>query len=87
MSKKITINTHLPSIPSWLKIDNTIAFPLPLKKAKELAKKLSDVDEDVEVVLNLSSGKEVKVEVKYESQKGATPEGITKTDGETPEEG
>jgi len=87
MAKKITINTHLPAIPTWLKIDNTIAFPLPLKKAKELAKKLSDINEDVEVVLNLSSGKEVKVEIKYESQKGTTSEGATTTDGESPEEG
>ena len=87
MSKKITINTHLPAIPNWLKIDNTISFPLTLTKAKELAKKLSDVDEDVEILLNLSSGKEVKVEVKYESQKGIKSEATTTTDGETPEEG
>ncbi len=70
MSKKVlAINTHLPTIPKWLKIDNTLSFPLPLKKAKEIAKKLSDVDDDVEVVINLSSGKELLIEVNYESQK------------------
>jgi hypothetical protein len=101
MPKKLTINTHLPAIPSWLKIDNTLSFPLPLKKAKELAKKLSEVEEDVEIAINLSSGKEARVEIIYESQKDGetaplketasveetTPIGETKTHAETPEEG
>lgn len=97
MPKKLTINTHLPAIPSWLKIDNTLSFPLPLKKAKELAKKLSEVEEDVEIVINLSSGKAARVEITYESQKDgetapieqvapigeAAPFGVTAPDEET----
>jgi hypothetical protein len=89
MPKKLTINTHLPAIPSWLKIDNTLSFPLPLKKAKELAKRLSEVEEDVEIVINLSSGKAARVEIMYESQKdGETaPVGETIAHVEAPEEG
>ena len=70
MPKKVLkITTHLPAIPDWLKINNSITFPLPLKKAKELANKLLEVKEDVEIELNFASGKETTVEIKYETEK------------------
>ena len=62
----LKINTHLPAIPDWLKIHNSITLPLPLKKAKELANKLLEVQEDVEIELNFSTGKETTVEITYE---------------------
>jgi len=69
MPKKIIkITTHFPAIPNWLKISNSITFPLPLKSAKELAKKLLEVQEDVEIELNIATGKETTVEIKYESK-------------------
>ncbi len=69
MSKKILrITTHLPAVPKWLKINNIITFPLPLKTAKELAAKLLEVKEDIEVELSLSTGKEPLVEIKYETK-------------------
>ena len=67
MSKKVLkITTHLPAIPNWLKINNSIVIPLPLKSAKELASKLLEVTEDIEIELNLATGKEATVEIKYE---------------------
>jgi len=67
MPKKVLkITTHLPAIPNWLKIDSSISIPLPLKKAKELAEKLLEVQEDVEIELNFASGKDATVEIKYE---------------------
>ena len=67
MVKRILkINTHLPAIPDWLKMHNSITLPLPLKSARELAKKLLDVQEDVEIELNFSTGKKTNVEIKYE---------------------
>jgi S-adenosylmethionine synthetase len=70
MPKKVLkINTHLPAIPDWLKINNSITLPLPLKSAKELAKKLLEVREDVEIELNFAAGKETIVEIKYEQKK------------------
>ena len=65
----IKINTHLPAIPEWLKISNSLSFKIPLKKAKELAAKLADVNDDVQVEINFASGKEVGIELKYESTK------------------
>ena len=65
--KVIKINTHLPAIPNWLKIDHSITIPLPLKNAKELAEKLLEVQDDVEIKLNFASGKKTAVEIKYES--------------------
>ena len=62
----LKINTHLGVIPDWLKINNSITIPLPLKNAKELAKKLLEVQEDVEIELNFSTGKKTSVEIKYE---------------------
>jgi hypothetical protein len=68
MPKKVLkIHTHLPAIPDWLKINNSITIPLSLKSAKDLAKKLSEVQEDIEIELNFSSGKEPTVEIKYET--------------------
>jgi len=52
-----------------LRISNSITIPLPLKGAKELAKKLSEIKEDVEIELNFSSGKKPDVEIKYEVEK------------------
>jgi hypothetical protein len=40
-NKIIKIIAHLPAIPDWLKIDNSITVPLPMKSAKELAQKTS----------------------------------------------
>ena len=68
-NKVIKINTHLPAIPDWLKVNNSITIPLPLKSAKELAQKLLEVQDDVEIKLNFSSGKKTTVEIKYESEK------------------
>ena len=70
MPKKVLkITTHLPAIPDWLKINNSITLPLPLKSAKELAKKLLEVQEDVEIELNFATGKKTTVEIKYEPKK------------------
>ena len=67
MSKRVLrITTHLPAIPNWLKINNSITIPLPLKSAKELAAKLLEVKEDIEIELNLATGKETTVEINYE---------------------
>ena len=63
--KVIKITTHLPAIPDWLKINNSIIIPLPLKTAKELAQKLLEVKDDVEIHLNFASGKKTTVEIKY----------------------
>jgi hypothetical protein len=69
MTKKvIKITTHLPAIPDWLKISKSIVIPLPLKTAKELAKKLLEIQEDVEIELNFTPGKEPDVEIKYETK-------------------
>ncbi len=62
----VKIKTHLPAIPNWLKIDSTITIPLPLKTARELAKKLQEIKDDVEIEISFASGKEVSVEIKYE---------------------
>jgi hypothetical protein len=67
--KVITINTHLPAIPDWLKLNNSITLPLPLKSAKELASKLLEVQEDIEIVLKFSTGKKTTVEIIYEPKK------------------
>lgn len=70
MSKNvIKITTSLPAIPDWLKINSSINIPIPLKKAKELAAKLLEVKEDVEIELNFAGGKKTEVEIKYESEK------------------
>jgi hypothetical protein len=67
MAKKILkINTVLPAIPGWLKINNSVTFSLPLKNAKELAKKLSEIDSDIDVELNLATGEKLNIEIKYE---------------------
>jgi hypothetical protein len=69
MAKKIIkISAHLPAIPDWLKINNSIIIPVPLKNAKELAQKLLEVDDDVEIKLNFVSGKKTAVEIQYESE-------------------
>jgi hypothetical protein len=70
MPKKVLkITTHLPVIPGWLKINNSITIPLPLQSAKELAKKLLEIQEDAEIELNIVTGKETSVEIKYELKK------------------
>jgi len=70
MPKKVVrILARLKAIPDWLKINNTITIPLPLKSAKELAKKLLEVDEDAEIELNFAAGKETTIEIKYETIK------------------
>jgi hypothetical protein len=68
MAKVLKITTHLPAIPNWLKLNSSIVIPLPLKKAKELASKLLEVKEDIEIEINLATGKEAKVEIKYETE-------------------
>jgi hypothetical protein len=67
MSKKVLkITTHLRAIPEWLKINNSISIQLPLKSAKELAQKLLEVQEDVEIQVNFATGKETGVEINLE---------------------
>ena len=67
-NKVIKIIAHLPAIPDWLKINNSITVPLPLKSAKELAQKLMEVKEDVEIKLNFASGKKTTVEISWDSE-------------------
>ena len=67
-NKVIKIIAHLPAIPEWLKINNSITFPLPLKSAKELAQKLMEVQGDVEIKLNFASGKKTTIEINWESE-------------------
>lgn len=67
-NKVLRITTHLKAIPDWLKINSTIAIPLPLKSAKELATKLLEVQEDVEIEFNFATGKETIVDIKFESK-------------------
>jgi len=70
MPKKVLkITTRFSAIPDWLKINNSITIPLPLKSAKELAKKLLEVQEDVKIELNFSTGKKTTVEIKFEPEK------------------
>lgn len=70
MPKKVLIiTTHFPAIPNWLKINNSFTLPLPLKSARELAKKLLEVQEDAEIQFNIATGKETCVEIKFESKK------------------
>jgi hypothetical protein len=64
--KVIRITTHLAAIPDWLKINNSVTIPLPMKNAKELAQKLLEVEDDVEIKLNFASGKKTDVEIEYE---------------------
>jgi hypothetical protein len=68
-NKVIKIIAHLPAIPDWLKINNSITIPLPVKSAKELAQKLMEVQDDVEIKLNFASGKKTTVEIDWESEK------------------
>jgi hypothetical protein len=67
-NKVIKIIAHLPAIPDWLKINNSITVPLPLKSAKELAQKLMEIKEDVEIKLNFASGKKTTVEISWDSE-------------------
>jgi hypothetical protein len=60
-NKVIKITAHLPAIPDWLKINNSITIPLPLKSAKELAQKLLEVQNDAEIKINFASGKKTLV--------------------------
>ena len=70
MPKKVLkISTHLPVMPVWLKVNNSITLPLPLKSARELAKKLLEIQDDVEIELNFATGKKPAVEIKYEDDK------------------
>ena len=68
-NKVINITANLPIIPDWLKINNSITIPLPLKSAKELAQKLLEVQGDAEIKLNFASGKKTTVEIDWESEK------------------
>jgi hypothetical protein len=68
-NKVIKITAHLPAIPEWLKINNSITIPLPLKSAKELAQKLLEVQGDAEIKLNFTSGKKTVVEIDWDSEK------------------
>jgi S-adenosylmethionine synthetase len=68
-NKIIKITAHLPAIPDWLKINNSITIPLPIKTAKELAQKLLEVQDDAEIKISFASGKKTKVEIDWESEK------------------
>jgi len=52
-----------------LKTNSSITVPLPLKNAKELAQKLLEVQDDVEIKLNFASGKKTNVEINWDSEK------------------
>ena len=65
-TKVLKIVTHVAAIPSWLKINSTVSIPLPLKSAKELAAKLLEVQDDVEIEINFATSKETYVEIKFE---------------------
>ena len=70
MAKKvIKIIAHLPAIPDWLKINNSITIPLPVKSAKELAEKLLEVQGDVEIKISFASGKKTTVEIDWDTDK------------------
>jgi hypothetical protein len=71
-NKVIKITARLPAIPDWLKINNSITVPLPLKSAKELAQKLLEVEGDAEIKLNFASGKKTTVEISWDSEKEIT---------------
>jgi len=49
-----------------LKINNSITFSLPLNSVKDLAKKLAEAENDIDVQLNLSTGEKLNVEIKFE---------------------
>jgi hypothetical protein len=68
-TKVLRITTHLPAIPNWLRIENSINIPLSLKNARELAAKLLEVENDIDIELKFSSGKEVAVEIKLDTKK------------------
>jgi hypothetical protein len=68
-NKVIKITAYVPAIPDWLKINSSITVPLPLKNAKELAQKLLEVQDDVEIKLNFASGKKTNVEINWDSEK------------------
>jgi hypothetical protein len=68
-NKVIKITAYVPAIPDWLKINNSITIPLPLKSAKELAQKLLEIQGDAEIKLNFASGKKTIVEIDWESEK------------------
>ena len=68
-NKVIKITAYIPAIPDWLKINSSITIPLPLKNAKELAQKLLEVQDDVEIKLNFASGKKTNVEINWDSEK------------------
>ena len=68
-NKVIKITVYVPAIPDWLKINSSITIPLPLKNAKELAQKLLEVQDDVEIKLNFASGKKTNVEINWDSEK------------------
>ena len=75
MPKKVLkIITHIPAITRWIKIDNTFTIPMSQKTVKDLAAKLLEVSEDVEVELNFSTGKEAAVEFKFEIKGKKQPE-------------
>ena len=70
MPKKVLkVTTHLRAIPDWLKINSSITIPLPLKSAKELAKKLLEVQEDIDIEIRFATGKETAVEISLEPKK------------------
>jgi hypothetical protein len=66
IKRVLKITAHLPVMPKWLKINNSVTLPLPLKSARELVSKLLEVKEDVEIELNFLTGKAIAVEIKYE---------------------
>jgi hypothetical protein len=74
-NKVIKITAHLPAMPEWLKINNSITIPLPLKSAKELAQKLLEVQNDAEIKINFTSGKKTLVEINWdlESKEQSVP--------------
>lgn len=64
--KIIKINTRVPRVPQWLKIDHTMKLRIPIKKAKELANRLLEMDDDVDVQIRFGSGDKGSVDFRYE---------------------
>jgi len=68
-NKVIKITANLPIIPDWLKINNSITIPLPLKSAKELAQKTPGGPRRRRDKTQFCERKKTTVEIDWESEK------------------
>ena len=67
-NKLITVNAHLSMLPKWLTINNTVTFSLPLKNAKDLAKRLLEAQDTVDIEIKFSSGKDQPADMSDEKK-------------------